>query len=260
MKEQINAFIAEVKKNRQSKIIWITFAAFSLAPLFGGLFIYLMKSGSISGALKAKAELNSFQVNWDSLFGLLSQAVGVGGIIIFGFAASWLFGREYSEGTVKDLLSLPISRAKILNAKFIYYFIWCFSLVLSNLILGLLIGFLLQVPNWSMILFTENMKIYFNTALLAIIVDLPVAFFAITGKGYLLPLGIVIVLIVLSQIMGALGLGTYFPWAVPGIYSGSGGENFKMLLDSVSFLIVFITGIAGYIITILWWKYSDQIV
>ena len=150
--------------------------------------------------------------------------------------------------------------SKILNAKFIYYFLWCLSLVLSNLILGLLIGFFLQVPGWSMILFVENMKIYFFTALLAIIVDLPVAFFAITGKGYLVPLGVVVILIVLSQIMGALGLGTYFPWAIPGIYSGSGGENFKMLLNYFSFLIVFITGIAGYITTILWWKYSDQIV
>lgn len=260
MKEQINAFIAEVSKNRHSKIIWITFAVFSLAPIFGGIFIFLMKSGGLSGAIKAKAELNSFQVNWNSLLGLLSQAVGVGGIIIFGFVASWLFGREYSEGTVKDLLSLPVSREKILNAKFIYYFIWCLFLVLSNLIMGLLIGFLLQVPNWSLVLFVEDMKVYFVTALLAIIVDLPIAFFAITGKGYLVPLGIVIVLVVLAQIISALGMGTYFSWAIPGIFSGSGGENFKLQLNYISFLIVFITGISGYVGTILWWKYSDQIV
>jgi ABC-type transport system involved in multi-copper enzyme maturation permease subunit len=260
LKEQLNALIAEVSKNKHSKIIWITFAAFSLAPIFGGLFIYLMQSGTISGAIKAKAEFNTFQVNWESLLGLLSQAAGVGGIVVFGFAASWLFGREYSEGTVKDLLSLPISRTKILNAKFIFYFAWCSALILSNLILGLLIGFILQVPDWSMTLFAEIMRVYFLTALLAILADLPVAFFAITGKGYLVPLGIVIILVVLAQIIGALGLGIYFPWAIPGIYSGSGGESLKMLLDYFSFLIVLLTGIAGYVITILWWKYSDQIV
>jgi hypothetical protein len=111
-----------------------------------------------------------------------------------------------------------------------------------------------------MTLFAESMQVYFVTVLLAILVDLPVALFAITGKVYLLPLGIVIILVVLSQIIGALGLGIYFPWAIPGIYSGSGGESLKTLLDYFSFLIVFFTGIAGYLSTILWWKYSDQIV
>ena len=260
MKEQVNAFLAEISKNKHSKIIWITFAAFSLAPVFGGIFMLLIKSNSLSGAFNTKAELNSFQANWSSLLGLLSQAVGVGGVLIFGFVASWLFGREYSEGTVKDLLSLPISRVKILNAKFIYYVVWCFLLVLSNLILGLLIGFLVQIPGWSIAIFTESFKIYFVTTLLTIILDLPIAFFAISGKGYLVPLGIVVVLLVLAQIMGALGLGTYFPWSIPGIYSGSGGENFKLQLNYLSFLIVFITGIAGYIGTLMWWKYSDQIV
>lgn len=261
MKQQVDAIIAEIHKNKHSKIVWVTFIAISLAPLFGGIFMYLMKGNGydgLSGAFKSKAQMMSFEANWSSYLGLLSQAIGVGGILIFGFIASWLFGREYSEGTAKDLLSLPVSRAKILNAKFIYYFTWCIAVALWNLLLGLLIGFIIQVPVWSTEIFLFNLKIYCITTILVILLNTPVALLAVAGRGYLIPLGLVAVMLVLAQILGALGIGSYFPWAVPGIYSGSGGEALKSQLNVMSYLILLITSFAGYAGTILWWKYADQ--
>lgn len=260
MNQQLKALKAEILKNRHARITWVTFIAFSLAPLFGGVFMILMKgNGSgLSGAFKAKAEILSFEANWNSYLGLLSQAVGVGGVLIFGFVAGWLFGREYADGTAKDLLSLPISRTKILNAKFIYYTIWCIALVFSNLLLGLLIGFALRLPGWSSAIFLSNIQVYFLTTILIILLNTPIAFFAIYGRGFMTPLGIVAILLVLAQIIGALGFGNYFPWAVPGIYSGSGGNDLKAGLNVFSYLIIVITSIAGYFSTILWWKYVDQ--
>ncbi|KPJ96408.1 MAG: bacitracin ABC transporter permease [Gammaproteobacteria bacterium SG8_11] len=261
MKQQLQAFIAEIIKNKHSPITWITFIAFSLAPLFGGLFMMLMKGDGyegLSGAFKTKAVLMSFEANWNSYLVLLSQAVGVGGVLIFGFVASWLFGREYADNTAKDLLSLPISRVKILNAKFIYYVIWCFALVIWNLLLGLLLGFLLQLPGWDVDIFLSNMRVYFITTILIMLLNTPIAFFAIYGKGYLVPLGIVAILLVLAQIIGAMGIGNYFPWAVPGIYSGSGGAGLKDQLNILSYIILIVTSVAGYVSTILWWKYADQ--
>jgi ABC-type transport system involved in multi-copper enzyme maturation permease subunit len=261
MKQQWKAFKAEVIKNRHSRITWVTFIAFALAPVFGGVFMFLMKDNGaegLSGAFKSKAVLMSFEANWNSYLGLLSQAVGVGGVLIFGFVASWLFGREYSDGTAKDLLSLPISRTKILNAKFIYYILWCVALVVSNLMLGLFFGILLRLPGWDYIQFSNNIHVYFVTTLMIIALNIPIAFFALVGKGFMTPLGIVAILLVLAQIFGALGFGNYFPWAVPGIYSGSGGAEMKSGLNSLSYLIILFTSIAGYTGTILWWKYSDE--
>jgi ABC-type transport system involved in multi-copper enzyme maturation permease subunit len=261
MKQLIQAFLAEVLKNRHSRIIWITFIAFSLAPVFGGVFMLLMKGNGydgLSGAFKSKAVLMSFEANWNSYLGLLSQAVGVGGVLIFGFVASWLFGREYTDGTAKDLLALPISRAKIIHAKFIYYIIWCFVLVISNLLLGLLIGMILDLPGWSMADFFLNIKIYFISTILIVMLNTPVAFLAIYGKGYLTPLGFVAIALVLAQIIGALGFGSYFPWAIPGLYSGTGGNDMQKEVTVLSYIILFLTGIAGYVVTILWWKSADQ--
>lgn len=261
MNQQIRAIKSEFIKNSHAGIRWVSFVAIALAPLFGGVFMLMMKGDGyegLSGGFKAKAVLMSFEANWNSYLGLLSQAVGVGGILIFGFVASWLFGREYSDGTAKDLLALPVSRTKIINAKFIYYILWCLALAIFNLVLGLLIGFALQLDGWTISGFFENLVIYFVTTMLIILLNAPVAFFAIYGKGYLAPLGIVAVFLVLAQIIGAMGFGTYFPWSVPGIYSGSGGADLKMQLNEMSFFILILTSVIGYVGTILWWKFADQ--
>jgi ABC-2 type transport system permease protein len=263
MNRLFDALVVEIAKNKHSKITWVTFIAFSLAPLFGGVFMVLMKGDGyegLSGAFKTKAVLMSVTADWNSFLGILSQAVGVGGVLIFGFVAAWLFGREYSDGTVKDLLALPISRSSILHAKFIYYVIWCFALVISNMFLGLAIGFLLHLPGWETVMFVSNLEIYFVTTVLIILLNTPVALLALAGKGYLVPLGLVALTLVLAQILGAMGFGNYFPWAIPGIYSGSGGAELKSGLNLISYLILLVTSAAGYIGTILWWKYSDQTV
>lgn len=261
MNRLIPALKAEALKNRHSKIIRVTFLAIALAPVFGGIFMLLMKGNGydgLSGAFRSKAILMSFEASWNSYLGLLSQAVGVGGVLILGFAASWLFGREYAEGTMKDLLALPVSRTDILNAKFLYFLGWSLALVIFNLLAGLLIGLLLKLPGWTEAIFIDNLKIYFITAGLILLLNTPVAFVAIAGKGYLTPLGLVAIALVLSQIIGALGFGQYFPWAVPGIYSGSGGSAMKDQLSPLSYILVFLTGIAGYVATIAWLNKTDQ--
>jgi ABC-2 type transport system permease protein len=199
----------------------------------------------------------NFEANWKSYIDILTQAVGVGGVLVFGFVASWIFGREYSDGTAKDLLSLPTSRTKILNAKFILYMLWCFMLVLSNLFVALILGIILQLPTMDAGLLMQSLTEYFITTVLTIIVGVPIAFFALYGKGYLAPLGFVALTLVFAQVIAATGYGSYFPWSVPGLYSGAGGE-YKNLLDHFSYAILMLTGIAGYLTTIIYWQVADQ--
>jgi len=126
MKQQIGALGAEFLKIKNTGTLWGTFIAFALAPIMGGVLIFIIRNPEIvanGGGLVAKGQAIHFEGNWKSYVDFLTQAVDVGGILAFGFVSSWLFGREYSDGTAKDLLSLPISRTKILNAKFIVYVI-----------------------------------------------------------------------------------------------------------------------------------------
>ena len=260
MRPQLQALQAEFLKNKHSNILWVTFIAFGLAPVMGGIFVLIVQDAeamSKASGLAAKAKAMNFAANWESYFSILTQAIGVGGVLVFGFVASWVFGREYSDGTAKDLLSLPTSRTKILNAKFTVYLMWCLALAISNLLIALVIGTLLklQIPPTAIIF--SNLTDYFITAILTIIVGMPIAFFAIWGKGYLAPLGFVALTLVFAQVIAATGYGSYFPWSVPGLYSGAGGE-YKEMLDNISYLVLFLTGIGGYLSTVIYWKTADQ--
>lgn len=260
MKQQIQALQAELIKIKSAKILWTTFIAFGLVPVMGGVFILVVQDNEAmekaSGfALKIRAM--NFEANWKSYLSLLNQAVGVGGIMLFGFVASWIFGREYSDGTAKDLLSLPTSRTKILNAKFILYVLWCLMLALSNLFIAFILGTILHLPSIDTSLLTQLLSDYFITTALTVIIGVPIAFFALWGKGYLASLGFVTLTLVFSQVIAAIGYGSYFPWSIPGLYSGAGGE-YKKLLNNYSYGILLLTSIAGYLATITYWNNADQ--
>ena len=260
MKQQILALQAEFIKIKSSTILWVTFIAFGLAPIMGAVFIMILSDPDAmakAGALALKAEAMNFGGDWKAYFDILTQAVGVGGIMVFGFVASWLFGREYSDRTAKDLLALPTSRATILNAKFIIYIGWCFALVISNLLIASGFGLILQLPAMENPQLAQAFLSYFITTVLTIIIGTPIAFFAIWGKGYLAPLGVVALTLVFAQVIAATGYGSYFPWSIPGLYSGAGGE-YKDLLNNYSYAILALTGIVGYMATIAYWKFADQ--
>lgn len=261
MKALSTTFAAELLKLKRSKIVWVTFVAFALAPLMGAVFMLILNSPEAmekATMLSAKAQAMGFTSDWAAYFTMLSQAVGVGGGIIFGFVASWIFGREYSDGTAKDILSLPTSRATILTAKFGVYALWAIALAISNLIVGAILGTLLGLPGIAFDLVLGLLSTYFLTAFLTILLGTPIAFMAIWGKGYMAPLGFLVLTIVFAQLIAAMGYGAYFPWAVPGLFSGAAGE-YREQLTATSYGILFLTAAIGYISTLLYWRNSDQI-
>lgn len=260
MANLIPSIVIEFRKNRNSKITWITFISFALAPIMGGVFVMIVRDAEIMaklGALQAKAIALNFTGDWNSYFSLLSQAVGVGGVLLFGFVSSWIFGREFSEGTSKDLLALPVSRSAIIDAKFIAYFLWCFALAVSNMLVALLIGATLGLPGWDVVDIGATVGVYLLTTLLTILVGIPVAFFAMSSGGYMSPLAFVVLTLVFAQVIAATGFGAYFPWAIPGLYSGAGG-GFRSQLNWWSYGSVAVVSVVGYVAARRWFNVADQ--
>jgi ABC-2 type transport system permease protein len=163
-----------------------------------------------------------------------------------------VFGREYSDRTVKDLLALPTSRTSIVLAKYGVIGLWSTILVVMIFPLALSVGALVglpPVPNQVMVQGGITLAV---TAVLTIAVITPIIFFASYGHGYLAPVGVMILAVALAQVMTIIGYGEFFPWAIAGVYA-QGGD-----LGGVSLVIVILTCIAGITGTLLWWEYADQ--
>ncbi len=253
------ALWAEYKKIINSKILWGTVILFTFIPCMMGLMIYIVRHPEISeklGLIAAKASLFG-DADWQGFFGILHQSMATVGLIGFGFVTAWVFGREYIERTVKDILALAVSRTHIVVAKFVVVIIWGLLLSLILYTTGILMGMMLHVENWTTALFYEQSLKYFKTALMTLLLCSPVAFFASYGRGLIAPIGFVIISLITAQFIAVIGLGAYFPWSIPGVYSVSGTAE-GMNVYTSSYLILLLTFLIGFFGTIQWWRVSDQ--
>jgi ABC-2 type transport system permease protein len=261
MKSIIATLWSEYIKIRRSKIFWITILIFLFIPFMMGLLLFVQKYPEISGRLGmigTKASMLRFgKADWPTYFGLLTQGIVAIGLMGFGFVTSWVFGREYSDRTVKDILALPVSRSFIVLSKFIIVLIWCILLTFIFFIFGLLVGQIIDISGWDIETVIQFAYKYTVTALLTFLLCTPVAFFASYGRGYLLPMGFVILTLIIANFTGLVGLGPYFPWAIPGLYGTPAGTEGMQLVPG-SYIILAFTSVLGFVGTIAWWRFADQ--
>jgi ABC-2 type transport system permease protein len=77
--------------------------------------------------ISAKSSSSFFMDDWHSYFELLLQLVLGFGLLGFGVVSSWVFGREYVDRAVTDLLARPIHRSTIVmsNLSLLLYGVSC---------------------------------------------------------------------------------------------------------------------------------------
>ncbi len=260
MNNFISALWAETLKARRSKVPFFTALGFSIAPIVGGLFMIILKDpeGAKSmGLIGAKAQLTAGTAEWSSFFNMQAQAIAIGGAILFAVITAWVFGREFSDGTAKELLALPTSRETIIAAKFTLVAIWTFLLTALIFSIGMMVGNLADIPGWSLELFYEAAASIFGAAILAIL-QLPyVAWVASFGRGYMPAFGWAILTVALGQIAVVMGWGDWFPWSVPALFSGAIGPRGETL-GMHSYIVALIACAIGLFAAFYWWKHADQ--
>ena len=256
----LSALWTEALKARRSNVPLLASIGFTLAPLMDGFFMFIMKNPERAremGLLSTKAQLAISTAEWATFFSVLSQAIAIGGVIVFSIVTAWVFGREYSDHTAKDLMALPASREKIVTAKLLIISAWVFAVSIWVYLAGLLIGYLVDIPGWTGQLAWQSFLDVLATAAMTLLLMTPVAFIASMGRGYLPPLGWAVLTIFFSQIVAATGWGDWFPWSVPALFSGVVGPRSEQL-GIHSYVLVLLAGILGLVATFWWWLNADQ--
>jgi ABC-2 type transport system permease protein len=260
MKGVFQAFITEGIKVLRSKMLPLTIIAFIFMALMLGLLTLISKYPDLfkdAGLMTAKASIIG-KADWPSFFGLLIQTAAMVGSMGCGFVASWVFGREYTDRTQKDLLALPVSRNTIVIGKFTIIALWCALLSLVLLTTAMITGMIIGLEAWSPDSTFRAALIFSVTWLLDITLCAPLAFFACVSRGILLPIAFLIVTMIVSQTLGAglPAIAAYFPWAVPPLYSMAALAGHST--DTISFAVVALTGVAGIGATLAWWRFADH--
>ncbi|GAA4516850.1 ABC transporter permease [Brevibacterium yomogidense] len=191
----------------------------------GGMFALL--GGIVWGIAGGNAELiaqagPAAALDWEGLLAGAAQITAVVAVLCFGIVLAWIFGREFTDGTITGLFALPISRGRIALAKLAVYAVWAslvsVALALGVLILGLLFGY--GPPSgdaWA------ALGRLWALAMLSAAIAIPVAWVATVARSVLAAVGSTLALVVIAQVGALIGAGGWMPLAAPALWAMSGG-------------------------------------
>ncbi|WP_426319921.1 ABC transporter permease [Microbacterium sp. E-13] len=207
----------EMRKLVASRVLpWTTgILILGLAALTIGLL-----SAAAAGDERVLARLGPLAEThgWTLLVGTAAQILAAGGFGACGILIAWLYGREFTDGTIAGLFALPVSRSTIAWGKLLVYLAWAaaVSAALTLMLLaigsmaGLLvvdaehIGELVRVPILAML-----------TALLAV----PAGWIASVARSTLAGIAATIVLLIAAQVCAILGVGAWVPFVAPALWA-----------------------------------------
>lgn len=251
----------ELIKLRRSRVTWLTLAAYTFMVVVVGLFLWMMRNPGAAAGLGLLGQKASFAfgggpLDWRSFFGFIVELGGLGGLVLSSIIVTYLFGREYAEGTAKNLLALPIARSRFVLAKIVVSAGWFAVLTAWILATGYLVGSLVGLgPVDADLLFATAGKL-FALAAMSLACAMLVAWVAVEARGYFAPLGFTFFTMVLASLFGHTGWAPWVPWSIIGIYSGAAGPAAGLGWGSVA--VVAATFLLGAALTVRHEVYADN--
>ena len=250
----------ELLKLRRSKVTWLTLAALSLGPLAIALMMWIVREPGRAaqlGLLGTKANLSGLTATWPAYFSMLTMVVGMGGMLLLAFIVAYIFGREYTEGTAKNLLALPVGRHWFVLAKLVVAAVWWAVLVAAVLAEGFVLGAALGLPGYSTTLAVTAIQDALLAAAIAYLLVPVVAWIAMLGRGYLPPLGFALAMLLLGNVFSHTGWAAWFPWSIVPQFIGAIGKPATSVAAG-SIVVVALTFLAGIAATIAQLRWADN--
>jgi ABC-type transport system involved in multi-copper enzyme maturation permease subunit len=250
----------EFLKLRRCKVTWISLAALSLGPAGIALFMWIVREPDRAaqlGLVGTKANLSGLTATWSAYSSTLGLIVGMGGMLMLPFIIAYVFGREYADGTAKNLLALPVGRHWFVLAKLVVAAAWWVALVVAVLAEALAIGLALALPGFSTETVLGGARDALLAAGIAYLLAPVVAWITTLGRSYLPPLGFALAMLALGNVFAKTGWAEWFPWSIVPLSIGMVGQSVQALPAS-SYVVVALTFLAGIVATILQVRHADN--
>jgi ABC-type transport system involved in multi-copper enzyme maturation permease subunit len=217
-------FASEVVKLRRTIAPWVTLGSLMTGPLFLALFMWIIKDPDRAaqfGLLGTKANVSGIEANWGSYASFLTLIVGLGGTLLLAFVAAYLFGREYSDGTAKVMLTLPVPRPVFVVAKLMVAAVWWLLIVVVVYVEAVAVGLGLGLPGMTLAAAGALLGNLLLVAGISYLLAPVVALVTVWSRGYLAPVGFALGMLLLGNVVGHTGWASWFPWSIVPILIGS---------------------------------------
>ena len=116
----LNLLYCEILKLKKSKIVFISFLGVLATPFM--IFIE---------AIQSYFKYPDRIISLDTIFNNSTIYIMLlTNMMIYVVITAYLFSREYSEGTLKTILPIPIKRRRLITSKFLMLLLWILALTI----------------------------------------------------------------------------------------------------------------------------------
>lgn len=235
---------AELLKLKRSGMVWVGVAGAVVMPLFAFFSYYKNHIDNGKDYVFPRLLTNN------GLF--MSMGIGV---MLFGLMASFLFNREYKEGTIKTMMVLPIRRSSFILTKIVLLGLWVLLLTLIMYVVLLSLGLVFKLTDMTGPILIEYLGKYFLLAVFSFALTLPVCWITLLTKNYIPGIAFTIVMMFFNIFIMQSKYVCLFPYSA----------SFRVLFDSetyqwpvsVSIAVIVVTGIAGLLATLIHFVRKD---
>jgi ABC-2 type transport system permease protein len=211
------ALAFETRKAAASRVM-VSITVLLLAGVAAIALGMLMAAASGQEQVLAKfgplAELDG----WARLVGVVVQITAAAGLGAFGVALSWMFGREFADGTVSALFALPVARPTIALAKLAVFGVWAVGVAVLLTVVIAVLGFAMGFGVTDAAGLGELVRVPVLAVLTALIA-VPAAWAATIGRGLLPGIGATVVIMIVAQVLAVSGVGMWLPIVAPALWA-----------------------------------------
>lgn len=209
----------ELRKARASRVMHtVTILAVAGIAFLAGALVVAAQAGnpqilSQLGPLAGKT-------GWELLGPITAQITAAGALLAFGVALSWIFGREFTDGTIAGLFALPVPRPAIALAKMCVYLLWVAAVALGLTVLLLLAGLTIDAGDLE----PEVLDQLARQAALVVLTGLiatPAGLGATLGRGPLPGIAVTVMIVIAAQVtaIASPAAAAWVPLSAPGLWA-----------------------------------------
>ena len=172
---------------------------------------------------------------------------------------AWIISREYTDGTLKNILAVPVSKTAFLWGKLLFCAIAALLFMLISwleiFVLALLCGCFIPVTELTIpSLLYFLLKMLFGGGLLCA-TQLPFIYFTIRSKGFVLPLVAVSAISLINVVLSNSPIAGFYPWSAA--YLLVTGRLAGQAPGGVSLWIILTVGFLGIAASLVRWKREE---
>lgn len=240
-----NLLYAELLKLKRSNMFLVSIIGAAVAP-FMCFIAYVTK----------RNERPDIPVNFGEFFSETNLYVlMLIGVMLYGVITAYLFNREYVENTLKNILTIPVSKTSLIISKVILLFIWIMWLTIAAWALTLVFGLIGSFEDLTINILIKALKEYIIGGTLLFLLATPTIFVTLLFKDYVPTIVFTIAVTMVNVLISNSKYSVLYPWSAT---LAIATKTFRPEYSQIySYISIFAVSIIGFIATIVCFNKED---